>query len=88
MHLIRREMRKMKIKLLALFLMAVALVSTGCMASVRYNPSVRYNRGYDRYQYGPAYRYDRDGGRHERYRDHRHNDRRDYPHGNRYDGRR
>lgn len=73
----------MKAKLLALFLMAAALVSTGCMASVRYN----------RYQYGPAYRYDRDKGRHERYRHHRHrdhgyDDRRDYLHGNRDDGRR
>lgn len=67
----------MKAKLLTLCLMVAALLSAGCTASVR------YNRGY----YGPGYRYDRDRGRYEQYRDHRHDnrrDRRDY----RYDDRR
>jgi hypothetical protein len=73
----------MKAKLLALCLTVGMLVSTGCAASVR------YNRGYDRGYYGPAYRYDRDRERHERYRRDHHDDRRDPRYDDRgYDGRR
>ena len=44
----------MKTRLIALFLTAVAFITTGCAASVR------YNRGYYRQNPGVGYRYDRD----------------------------
>jgi hypothetical protein len=57
------------------FLMAAALLTTGCAASAG------YNRGYYRQGYGGAYRYDRDWDR----RNSRDRDRRDDRY--RHDGR-
>ncbi|HEV2200009.1 MAG TPA: hypothetical protein VGR73_09315 [Bryobacteraceae bacterium] len=47
------------------FLMAAALLTTGCAASVGYNRGY-YQRGYYRGGYYGGYRYDRDWDRHHR----------------------
>lgn len=63
------------------FLIAAALLTTGCAASAG------YNRGYYRQGYGGGHRYDRDWDRHDQRDRHRHDDRyrhdggdRDYDH--------
>ena len=66
-------MRKVEVTMkraMGLFLMAAALLTTGCAASAG------YNRGYYRQGYGGGYRYDRDWDRHNR-RDRDRHERRD-----------
>jgi hypothetical protein len=67
----------MKRAMMGLILIAAALFSTGCAATVG------YNRGYYRQGYGSGYRYDHDWDRHNRRDWDRHDPRdRDF---NRYD---